>query len=309
VTNKELESLGCDSQWILQRTGIQERRKAASDQATSDLAFEAAQRCLRNAQVNPSDVDLVICATMTPDHVTPSTACILQRRLGCIAPAFDVGAACAGFMYALITGAQYVRSGMSRNALIIGSEVMTRTVDDQDIKTYPLFGDGAGAVLLQPIDVQDDKSGMISFTLGSEGDLDALCVPGGGSREPLSASTFAHGRQYLQMDGRSVFKWAVRVVQDSTKDVLSAAGLSANDVDLVIFHQANVRIIDAAMTHFDIPKEKVFVNLDKYGNTSAASIPLALDDANHRGLLKRGDLVLLCGFGAGLSWGTSLMRW
>ena len=310
VTNEDLAALGCDSDWIVQRTGIHQRRKAGNDQASSDLAYEAALKCLASAGVKPSEVDLVICATMTPDYVTPSTACVLQKRLGCIAPAFDVSAACSGFMYALVTGAQFVRSGSTRNALIVGCEVMSRTVNSQDIKTYPLFGDGAGAVLLQPCSsVQTETTGLISFTLGSEGDINALCIPAGGSREPTTVESLSCGRQYLSMDGRTVFKWAVRIVADSSRDVLAAAGLTAADVDLVILHQANIRIIDAAVGHFDIPRERVFVNLDKYGNTSAASIPMALDDANRQGLIKRGDIILLCGFGAGLSWGTSLLRW
>jgi 3-oxoacyl-[acyl-carrier-protein] synthase III len=310
VTNEDLSALGCDSDWIVQRTGILQRRKAADHQASSDLAYEAAMRCLVSAGVSPADVDLVVCATMTPDHATPSTACLLQRKLGCIAPAFDVSAACSGFMYALVTGAQFIRSGSACNALIVGCEVMSRTVDTNDIKTYPLFGDGAGAALLQPSQPEPNKpNGLIRFTLGSEGDTQALCVPAGGSREPTSVESLGLGRQYLAMDGRTVFKWAVRVVAESVLDILDAAGITTSDVDLVILHQANIRIIDAAIAHFGIPKEKVFVNLNKYGNTSAASIPMALDDANRQGLLKRGDLVLLCGFGAGLSWGTSLLRW
>jgi len=252
---------------------------------------------------------------MTGDFVSPSTACLLQHRLGCLAPAFDINAACAGFMYAFVTGAQFVRNGMARNALIVGTEVMTRTIDCTDKKTYPLFGDGAGAVLLQPIATELNQSdtiastGILSYTLGSEGNSNALCVPGGGSREPLHACSFQEGRQYLKMDGRTVFKWAVRVVVDSTNDVLSATGLVATEIDLVILHQANARILDSAMEQLGIPKEKVLVNLHKFGNTSAASIPLALDEANQRGLLKRGDLVLMCGFGAGLAWGTALFRW
>ena len=310
VTNEDLAALGCDSDWIVKRTGIHQRRKAGKDQASSDLAYEAALKCLSSAGVKPSEVDLVICATMTPDHITPSTACLLQKRLGCIAPAFDVSAACSGFMYALVTGAQFVRSGSTRNALIVGCEVMSHTVNTQDIKTYPLFGDGAGAALLQPCSsVQTETTGLISFTLGSEGETNALCIPAGGSREPTTLESLSRGRQYLSMDGRTVFKWAVRIVADSSRDVLAAAGLTSADVDLVILHQANIRIIDAAISHFDIPRERVFVNLDKYGNTSAASIPMALDDANRQGLIRRGDIVLLCGFGAGLSWGTCLLRW
>ena len=310
VTNAELAALGCDSDWIVQRTGILERRKAADDQASSDLAYLAAIKCLENAGVEPGVVDLVICATMTPDHVTPSTACLLQRRLGCVAPAFDVSAACSGFMYALITAAQFVRGGSARNALVVGAEVMSRTVNTQDIKTYPLFGDGAGAVLLQPCAPSNGiANGLIRFTLGSEGDTNALCVPAGGSREPTTVESLRLGRQYLAMDGRTVFKWAVRVVDDCSRDLLASAGLQPEDIDLVVLHQANIRIVDAAISYFGIAREKVFVNLDKYGNTSAASIPMALDDANRLGLLKRGDLVLLCGFGAGLSWGASILRW
>ncbi|MEQ1828231.1 MAG: beta-ketoacyl-ACP synthase III [Pirellula sp.] len=310
VTNDDLAELGCDSDWIIKRTGISERRRAAADQASSDLAYEAILACLDQASVSSTDVDLLICATMTPDFITPSTACILQRRLDCIAPAFDLSAACAGFMYALITGAQYVRSGMARNAIVVGSEVMSRVVDTKDIKTYPLFGDGAGAVLLQPSGTHDMNSqGLVSFTLGSEGDCNALCVPGGGSREPLTQDALNAGRQYLQMDGRNVFVWAVRVVVDSINDVLASSKILATEIDCVIMHQANIRIVDAAISSFAIPKEKVFINLDKYGNTSAASIPLALDDANRQGMIKRGDMVLLCGFGAGLTWGTALIRW
>ncbi len=308
VTNEDLAALGCDSDWIVQRTGIRERRKASPKQATSDLALLAARDCLQNANVAPEDVDLVICATMTPDHLTPSTACLLQKELGCIAPAFDVNAACAGFMVGLVTAAQFVHSGAARNALVVGSEIMSRTVDTTDIKTYPLFGDGAGAALLQPCEVTD-SNGFVRFTVGSEGDRAALCVPGGGSREPLTAHSIAGGRQYLQMDGRTVFKWAVRVVEDSINDVLGDANINPDQVDLVILHQANIRILDAAISHFAIPREKMFVNLDRYGNTSAASVPLALDEANRAGRLERGNLVLLCGFGSGLSWGTCLLRW
>jgi 3-oxoacyl-[acyl-carrier-protein] synthase-3 len=310
VTNDDLSVLGCDSEWIIKRTGISERRRATEDQAASDLAYEAILSCLKQADVAPNEIDLLICATMTPDFNTPSTACLLQRRLECIAPAFDLNAACAGFMYALITGANFVRTGFARNAIVVGSEIMSRTVDTEDIKTYPLFGDGAGAVLLQP-DCRADgpPKGILSFTLGSEGDSQALCIPGGGSREPLNIQSLEKKRQYLQMDGRNVFIWAVRIVADSIQDVLSASGLTAADIDCVILHQANIRIVDAAVSSFDIPKEKVFVNLDKYGNTSAASIPLALDDAHRQGAVHEGDLVLMCGFGAGLTWGTALVRW
>lgn len=323
VTNEDLAHLGCDSDWIVQRTGIRERRFAESTQSSSDLAYEAALDCLRQTGVAASDVDLLIVSTITPDHATPSTACILQKRLGCVAPAMDLNAACSGFVYGLITASHFVQSGAARNALVVGSEIMSRTVDPTDVKTYPLFGDGAGAVLLQAVDVPEDGApssfqdpvplrsvpGILAYTLGSEGDTSALCIPAGGSREPLTQEGLIARRQFMRMDGRSVFKWAVRCIVDSCHDVLSAAGYTMEDVDQCIMHQANVRIIDAAMNDFGLSRDRFIVNLDRYGNTSAASIPLALDEAHRAGRLTRGNLVLLCGFGAGLTWGTALVRW
>jgi 3-oxoacyl-[acyl-carrier-protein] synthase-3 len=314
VTNQDLASLGCDSDWIVQRTGIRERRKAAPEQATSDLAYEAARQCLDRAGVRPQEVDLVVVATMTPDHQTPSTACHLQRRLGCIAPAMDMNAACAGFMYALATAAHYIASGMSRRALVVGAEIMSRTIDPRDIRTYPLFGDGAGAVLLTPESDSpgnaDRRGGLSSYTLGSEGcGGQLLCIPSGGSRSPLTAESLIAGDQFLKMEGRSVFKWAVRVVVDSCTDVLLHAGLRPQDLAQVILHQANIRILDAAVQDFGVPRDRVFNNLERFGNTSAASIPIALDEAVMASKIKRGDDVLLCGFGAGLSWGTGILRW
>lgn len=311
VTNDDLASLGCDSEWIVQRTGIRERRKAADDQATSDLAYEASIDCLKKAGVAPSEVDLVVVATMTPDHLTPSTACHLQRRLGCRAPAFDVNAACTGFMYAMTTAAQFVVSGLSKKALVVGSEIMSRTIDPSDPKTYPLFGDGAGAALLVPAPTQGPQaSGLLAYTLGAEGcGGEMLCIPGGGSRLPITADNVDSGLQYLRMEGRSVFKWAVRVVEDSCTDVLGYCGVHPSRLAQIILHQANIRIIDAAVSDFGVDRSSVFVNLDRFGNTSAASIPLAIDEAIAQGKIQRNDLVLLCGFGAGLSWGTGVMRW
>lgn len=307
VRNEDLAELGCDSDWIVQRTGIHERRRADADQASSDLALIATQRCLDDAGVDPSDIDLILVATITPDHASPSTACHLQQQLGCIAPAMDVNAACAGFMYALVTGAQFVCTGTAKNVLVVGAEVMSRTVDPKDVKTYPLFGDGAGAVLLRP--TKDSSKGLVSFTLGAEGcGGQALCVPSGGSRVPLTEGSIAEGQHFLKMEGRTVFKWAVRTVAESSRDCLQYAGLSVDDLDLMVLHQANVRIIDSAVSDFGIPREKVYVNLDKYGNTSAASIPLALDEALRQGHAKSGDRVLLCGFGSGLAWGTAVLQ-
>ncbi len=307
IDNEDLSALGCDSDWILQRTGIRQRRKAADNQATSDLALMAAQCCLARAEVSPAEVDLIIVATITPDHASPSTACHLQRQLGCIAPAMDINAACAGFMYALVTAGQFVHSGAARCALVIGAEVMSRTINPADKKTYPLFGDGAGAVLLRP--TSDSSKGFISYTLGAEGcGGQMLCIPSGGSRMPLTADALHAGQHYLQMDGRSVFKWAVRVVSESARDCLAHAGLNADQLDLLILHQANARIIDSAVADFAIDRSKIFVNLDRYGNTSAASIPLALDEAISVGKLKPGQRALLCGFGSGLAWGTAIVQ-
>lgn len=308
VTNEDLAALGCDSDWIIRRTGIRSRYHAAEDQATSDLCYEAAIRCMESAGVTADQIDLIIVATITPDHPTPSTACHLQRRLGCIAPAMDVNAACAGFMYGMITGAQFIAAGNNQCVLVIGADLMSRTVDPEDKKTYPLFGDGAGAVVLTP-----DQAGggeILSYQLGSEGcGGEMLCIPAGGTRMHTTPETYDAGHQYLQMDGRNVFKWAVRVFDESAKDVLAEADICPTDLSLVVMHQANQRIIDSAVSDLNVPADRVFVNLDRYGNTSGASIPLALDEAKRDGKINSGDLVLLCGFGAGLSWGTAVMRW
>ncbi len=308
VTNEDLAVLGCDSEWIIRRTGIRERRRAADDQATSDLCYEAARRCMDQANVTADQIDLIIVATITPDHPTPSTACHLQRRLGAIAPAMDVNAACAGFMYAMVTAAQFVATGNSRCALVVGADLMSRTVDPEDKKTYPLFGDAAGAMLL--VAGESNCDGILSYQIGSEGcGGEMLCIPAGGTRQSLTPEAYAAGGQYLTMDGRNVFKWAVRVFNDSAKQVLTEAGVNANELALVVLHQANQRIIDSAVSDLNLPREKVFVNLDRYGNTSGASIPLAVDEAVKSGRIHPGDLVLLCGFGAGLAWGTALLRW
>ncbi len=311
ISNKDLERLGCDSDWIVQRTGMLERRKASATQATSDLAYEAALDCLKRADVAAHEVDLIIVATITPDHFTPSTACILQHRLGCIAPAFDLNAACSGFVYAMSVAAQFVANGSARNALVIGAEIMSRTVDPNDVKTYPLFGDGAGAVLLQPEVTPTGKEyGFVSYALGAEGEGGPqLVIPGGGSRQPLTSEAIQCGAQFLQMDGRSVFKWAVRIIRESCHDVLNHAGLKVEDVAAWVLHQANIRIIDAAVDEFQLKRERLVINVDRLGNTSAASVPLALHDALGAGKIAKDDYVLLCGFGAGLTWATGILRW
>lgn len=308
VSNADLAALGCDSEWIVRRTGIHARRHAADDQATSDLCYEAAIRCMESAGVTADQIDLIIVATITPDHPTPSTACHLQRRLGATAPAMDVNAACAGFMYGMITAAQFIGAGNNRCVLVVGADLMSRTVDPDDKKTYPLFGDAAGAVLLTAD--ESNPEGILSYQVGSEGcGGEMLCIPAGGTRTPLTPQTHADGLQYLTMDGRNVFKWAVRVFAESASDVLKDAGVAPEQLAMVILHQANQRIIDSAVSDLNVAPEKVFVNLDEYGNTSGASIPLAIDEAVRGGQIVKNDLVLLCGFGAGLAWGTALVRW
>lgn len=308
VTNDELgEQLGVDPKWIVQRTGIRERRRASPDLATSDLAVRAAQRAMQRAGVMAADIDLVLVGTFTPDMPFPATACLVQDRLGIRAPAVDLQAACAGFMYALITGAQFVATGCSKLALIIGADCNSRILNPQDHRTYPLFGDGAGAVLLS---AGSAEQGLVSYTLGSDGSGGPLlCRPMSGSRMPIDAAKLDEGLQYLRMDGQAVFKWAVQVVLESAADVLAAADLKASDIDLAVLHQANIRIIYAATDLLGIDRSRVMINLDHFGNTSAASIPLALDEAFDQGRIQRGNRLLLSGFGGGLTWGTAVWKW
>ncbi|MAX20874.1 MAG: 3-oxoacyl-ACP synthase [Planctomycetaceae bacterium] len=307
IANEALAELGYDADWIIQRTGIQSRCRASDDQACSDLAYEAARRCLENGKIDASEIDLILLATITPDQPTPSTACHVQRMLGSNAPAMDLGAACSGFMYALVTGMQFIKTGTYQRVLIIGADLMSRTVNPADTKTFPLFGDGAGAVVIGP---GGEEQGFISYTLGADGHgAELLEQPAGGTRCPATVETIAKNLQYLQMDGRSVFKWAIRTLSDSVNQVLDAASLPADEIDLTIFHQANIRIIDAAANDLGLPADKVFVNLDKYGNTSAASIPLALAEAVEQRLVRPGQNLLISGFGAGLAWGAGVWRW
>lgn len=307
VRNEDLAELGCDPEWIFQRTGIRERRHAPPEMATSDMAIAAAERAMQQAGVTAKEIDLVIVATFTPDWPVPATACQVQSRLGINAPAMDIQAACAGFIYGLITGMQFVATGCSRLALVIGSDTNSRVVDPADKKIYPLFGDGAGAVLLAS---GSPEQGVVSYTLGSEGSgADLLYTPMGGSRMRPCAAGFDARQHYLKMDGRPVFKWAVRLLAQTMREVLDAASLALGDISLVVLHQANLRIIDAAIDELGIPRDKVLIQIDRYGNTSAGSIPLVLDEANRSGRLKRGDAVLISGFGAGLAWGTSILRW
>jgi 3-oxoacyl-[acyl-carrier-protein] synthase III len=305
VTNEDLASLGCDADWIIQRTGIRERRHAPPEMSTSDMAVAAAERCVKAAGIDRSEIDLVVLGTLSPDYLLPATATAVQDRLGLNCAAMDLSAACAGFMYALVTGMQFVATGTSKLALVIGADTNSRVMDPADKKTYPLFGDGAGAVLLTK---GTENQGLISYTLGADGSGTQLLIrPAGGSRVPLNGVNAADC--FVKMDGRPVFKWAVRLLHDSSQQVLEAAGLKTSDVDLWLFHQANIRILDAAADALAIDRAKIETHIDRYGNTSAGSVPIALDESFRAGRFTRGDLLLMCGFGGGLSWGTALMRW
>ena len=311
VTNADLARLGCDPDWIASRSGIHERRHAPPDVATSDLAAAAGRAALEQGGVSAADIDLLVLGTFTPDMCIPSTACIVQESLGLDAPAMDVTAACAGFAYALATAAQFVVAGTSQRPLVIGADTNSRVVDPEDIKTWPLFGDGAGAVVLEPTGPAPPgrEQGLLAFALGSDGrGADLLACPMSGSRRPITAEGAARGEQFMQMDGRAVFKWAIRLAEENIAAVVERAGVPLEHVDLFVLHQANSRIVDGIRTALDVPAEKVFMNLDRYGNTSSGSIPLALDEAWRTGRIGPGSTVVICGFGGGLAWGTACWR-
>ncbi|EHS58733.1 3-oxoacyl- synthase III (beta-ketoacyl-ACP synthase III) [Paenibacillus sp. Aloe-11] len=309
LTNKDLEEMvETSDEWIVSRTGIQERHIAAPEQATSDLAYEAAIKALKSAGMTAEDLDLIIVATVTPDMAFPSTACILQDKLGAKgAAAFDLSAACSGFVYGLATATSFIKTGIYNNALIIGADCLSRITDYTDRNTCVLFGDGAGAVVIGEV---PEGRGFQSFDLGAEGAGGSLLnLAAGGSRLPASADTLENKQHYIYMNGREVFKFAVRVMGTATVDVLEKAGLSKDDIDLFVPHQANIRIIQSAMQRLDLPEEKVVINVNKYANTSAASIPLALVEAAEEGRMKEGDRILMVGFGGGLTWGASVLVW
>ena len=307
VTNDDLASLGCDADWIIQRTGIRQRRHAPPEMTTSDMAVAAAQRCIEASGVAKEQIDLLLLATLSPDRLMPATATTVQDRLGLCCGAMDLSAACSGFVYALITGMQYVATGCSKRALVIGADANSRVVDPRDKKTYPLFGDGAGAVLLAP---GSETQGALAYELGTDGSgADLLCRDTGGAARPFDPNSQDDGSWYMQMNGRPVFKWAVRLVEKSSRRVVEAAGLTVDQIDWWLLHQANVRILDAAVDSLGIDREKVVMHLDRYGNTSAGSVPIALDETLRAGQIERGQRLLMCGFGAGLTWGTIAWLW
>ncbi|MEK3944180.1 beta-ketoacyl-ACP synthase III [Paenibacillus sp. FSL H3-0310] len=309
LTNSDLEKIvETNDEWIVSRTGIRERHIAAPHEATSDLAYEAALKALDSAGMKAEDLDLIIIATVTPDSSFPSTACILQDKLGAKgAAAFDLSAACSGFVYSLATAVGFIQNGMYNNALIIGADTLSRITDYTDRNTCVLFGDGAGAVIIGEV---PEGRGFQSFDLGAEGSGgNLLKLEAGGSRLPASPQTVEDKKHFIYMNGREVFKFAVRVMGSATERVLTKAGLGKEDIDLFVPHQANIRIIQSAMQRLDLPPEKCVINVDKYANTSAASIPLALVEAAEEGRMKEGDTVLMVGFGGGLTWGASVLIW
>jgi 3-oxoacyl-[acyl-carrier-protein] synthase III len=311
LTNEEISRMvDTSDEWIRARSGIRERRIAAAGQATSDLAVLAAQRALADAGVAASEIDLLIVATITPDLPMPATACFVQHKLGIptTAACLDVNAACSGFIYGLDLACAMVGSGRYRKALVIGAEKLSSIVDWQDRGTCMLFGDGAGAAVVGSSD--KPGVGLIGTKLGALGeDTDLLCIPAGGSSVPTSAESVARGDHFIKMKGKEVFKLAVRVMEEAARDILEQHGLAAHQIGLVIPHQANLRIIDAIAQYLELPVERFFVNVDRYGNTSAASIPIALDEARKAGRIKEGELTLLVAFGAGLTYGSALIRW
>jgi len=302
VTNEDLtQYVDTTDQWIRERTGIRERRMASEEEALSDLALPACRDALAQAGVEGKDVDLLIVATVTPDMAFPSTGAILADQLGAVdAAAYDLSAGCTGFMYALAQAYGMLAAGLAKRALVVGGDVLSRILDWTDRSTLVLFGDGVGAVVLEAV----PERGFLGFELGADGGGgESLWLPGSGSR------IFDESERFVKMNGREVYKFATRILVQSAEDVLSRCGVTIGDVDVYVPHQANIRIIDHATKKLGVPSERVVINVDRYGNTSSGSIPLALADAAQDGRLRPGKLVLMTGMGAGLTWGSALIRW
>jgi 3-oxoacyl-[acyl-carrier-protein] synthase-3 len=310
LTNAYFEKIvDTSDEWIVSRTGIKERHVVGdSGEATSDMSIKASRRALADAGVSPEELDMIIIGTVTPDMKTPSSACLVQRALGAKnAAVMDVNAACVGYLYALTTARAYILAGMARTVLVVGCETLTSITNYKDRSTCVLFGDGAGAAVVQRVD--EPGVGILATHLAANGDFaDLLCVRLGGSRSPLTPENVNDEGRHLYMNGSEIFKNAVRFMQDAAEKVIADAGISADDISLCIPHQANIRIIDALAKRLSIPEEKLFVNIQNYGNTSSASIPIAMEEARQQGRLKRGDLALLVSFGGGLVWGAVLVR-
>ncbi|MBF0565147.1 MAG: ketoacyl-ACP synthase III [Nitrospirae bacterium] len=309
LTNQDLERMvETSDKWIMERTGIKERRRAGDNESASDLAYKAALQALERAGVGADTLDLIVVATITGDMPFPSTACFLQHKLGAkTAAAFDVNAACSGFLYTLSVANAYIRGGIYRRVLIVGTEVLSKFTDWQDRNTCVLFGDGAGAAI---VEASTDDSGVLSVDIYSDGSLaELLYLPGGGSKNPCSTDTLNNRMHYIKMKGNETFKIAVRTLEQLVLDALQKNNLKSSDISLLIPHQANMRIILATATRLGLDMDKVMINLDKYGNTSAASIPIAFDEAVTSGRVKKNDYLLLEAFGGGLTWASALIRW
>ncbi len=309
VTNDDLAlRVDTNDKWIRERTGIRERRIAHDNEFPSTLGVNAALKALAVANLKPTDLDLIICSTSTPEYIFPATACLIQDQLGASkAGAFDLLAACTGFIFALNMAAQAIRSGAIRSALVVGAETLSRFVDWQDRSTCILFGDGAGAFVLQASDRPGGVLSAVMHSDGSGGEL--LSLPAGGSRNPATEATVRDGKHYIHMDGNEVFRFATRVMGQAAKEALDIAGLTTQDVQWIIPHQANYRIIATAARYLRMPLERFVINVDRYGNTSTASIPIAMVEALDKGLIKVGDRIVLVGFGAGLTWGALAAEW
>jgi 3-oxoacyl-[acyl-carrier-protein] synthase-3 len=309
LTNAQLETMvDTSDDWITTRTGIKQRRKAAPGEYTSQFAVRASRQAIERAGLQPEDIDLILCATVTPDQILPSTGCIIQAELGSNkAAAMDLVAACSGFLYGLTMADTMVRTGQSKYALVIGAEILTQYVDYTDRQTCVLFGDGAGAAVLGAV---DGERGILASRIRSDGRyLEQLYSPGGGTRRPASAATLAAGDHFFKMKGNELFKVAVRSMADISREVLEEAGLTAADVKLFIPHQANQRITDAVANKLNVESDRVYSNIAMHGNTSSASIPIGLDECVEAGRIETGDIVLLASFGGGVTWGGVLMRW
>jgi 3-oxoacyl-[acyl-carrier-protein] synthase-3 len=309
LTNYDLEKMvDTSDEWIIERTGIKERRIADDSQAASDLAYEASKIALERAGLKADDIDLIIVATVTGDMPFPSTACILQDKLGAVkAVGFDINATCSGFLYSLYIADSLIKSRMHKRVLIVGAEVLSRITDWEDRNTCVIFGDGAGAVIIEP--TEEDR-GILSLHINSDGRMwELLHVPGGGSRYPVSIDSIKNKLHYIKMKGNETFKVAVRTLEDLVVKILDENKLDSSMLSLLIPHQANLRIIQATADRIGIPMDKVIVNIERYGNTSAASIPIALDEAVRTGRIKDGDYILLEAFGGGFTWASALIRW
>lgn len=310
ITNKDLEKIvDTTDQWIRERTGIQERRAAAEGEQTSDMAVKASIRALEMANTRPEDLEMIVVGTISPDMPMPSCAAFVQAKLGAKkAFAYDVSAACAGSLYALAIADQYIRTGSAQRVLIVGVELLTRIIDWEDRNTCVLFGDAAGAMVLAPS--TDDARGVLSVHLHSDGTLaDILCLPGGGSKYPLSETVLKEKLHKVSMQGREVYKAAVRSLSEVMMEALAANKLTPNQITHVISHQANIRILESVMQRLGIPMEKCWLNIQRYGNTSSASVPMTLDEANRAGRLNRGDIIAMMAIGAGVAWGGAVVRW